>query len=47
MRYVLSVARHYLTGKLTTEHAVYAMRERPVAVASKGKTWIIDASFEV
>ncbi|HFD3781106.1 TPA: hypothetical protein ACF4EW_002623 [Pseudomonas aeruginosa] len=46
MRYVLSVARHYLTGKLTTEHAVYALRERPVAVASKGKTWVIDPDFE-
>lgn len=46
MRYVLSVARHYLTGKLTTEHAVYALRERPVAVASKGKTWVIDPDFK-
>ncbi|WP_428554694.1 hypothetical protein [Pseudomonas edaphica] len=47
MRYVLSVARHYQTGKLTTEHAVYALRKRPVAVASKGETWVIDPDFEV
>lgn len=46
MRYGLSVARHYLTGNLTTEHAIYALRKRPVAVASKGKTWIIDPDFE-
>lgn len=25
MRYVLSVARHYLTGKLKIEHTVYAL----------------------
>lgn len=47
MLYVLSVARHYLTGKLATKHAVYALRERPVAVASKGKIWVIDPTFEV
>lgn len=47
MRYVISVAHHYLTGKLSTEHAVYALRERPSAVASKGKTWVIDPDFEV
>lgn len=46
MRYVLSVARHYLTGKLTGKHAAYALRERPVAVASKGKTWVIDPDFK-
>ncbi|RMV73321.1 hypothetical protein ALP05_01486 [Pseudomonas caricapapayae] len=46
MRYVLSVARHYLTGKLTGKHAAYALRKRPVAVASKGKTWVIDPDFE-
>ncbi|WP_267907239.1 hypothetical protein [Pseudomonas veronii] len=42
-----SVARHYLTGKLTARHAIYAIREKPVAVASKGKTWVIDPDFEV
>lgn len=42
MRYAFSVARHYLTGKLTIGHAVYALRERPVAVSSKGKTWVIE-----
>lgn len=47
MRYVLHVARHYLSGNLTAEHAIYAMRKRPVAVVSKGKTWIIDPDFEV
>ena len=47
MNYVLSVVRHYLTGKLTIAHAVYVLRERPVAVTSKGKTWIVDPEFEV
>jgi len=47
MRYALSVARHFLTSKLTTEHAVYALRKRPVAVVSKGKTLVIDSDFEV
>ncbi|HCF5567428.1 TPA: hypothetical protein NIH00_006029 [Pseudomonas aeruginosa] len=46
MRYVLSVASHYLTGKLTTGNALYALRERPVAVPSKGKTWVIDPDFK-
>jgi len=46
MRYMLSVARHYLFGKLTTGHAVYALRERPVAVSSKGTTWVIDPDFK-
>ena len=47
MQYILSVASHYLTGKLTTEHAVYALRMRPAAVISKGKTWVIDPDFKV
>lgn len=47
MRYVLSVVQHCLAGKLTTKDAVYALRERPVAVASKGKTWVIDPDFKV
>jgi hypothetical protein len=47
MRYVFSVVRHFLTGKLTVQHALYALRERPVAVASKGTTWVIDPDFEV
>lgn len=46
MLYVLSVARHYLTGKLTTQHAVHPLYKRPVAVASKGKTWVIDPAFK-
>jgi hypothetical protein len=46
MQYVLSVAYHYLTGKLTTGHALYALREKPVAVSSKGKTWVIDPAFK-
>lgn len=46
MRYVLSVALHYLTGKLTARHAIYAIRVRPVAVASRGKIWVIDPSFK-
>jgi len=47
MRYILSVAQHVLAGKLTIRHAIYALRVRPVAVASKGLTWIIDPTFEV
>lgn len=47
MRYLLSVARHFLTGKLTARHALYALRKRPAAVASKGRTWVIDPDFEV
>jgi hypothetical protein len=47
MRYALSVAKHYLTGKLTTMHAVYALRVRPVAIASKGQVWVIDPAFRV
>lgn len=47
MRYVLSVVRHYLTGKLSTRHAIYALSQRPVAVVSKGKTWVIDPDLEV
>lgn len=47
MRYILSVAQHVLAGKLTIRHAIYALRVRPVAVASKGQTWIIDPTFEV
>ncbi|WP_456017485.1 hypothetical protein [Pseudomonas fluorescens] len=35
MRDVLNVARHFLTGKLPTEHAVNALRGRPMA--SNGK----------
>jgi hypothetical protein len=47
MRYILSVAQHFLTGKLTFRHAIYALRVKPVAVTSKGKTWIIDPDFKV
>ncbi|MDU4254587.1 hypothetical protein [Pseudomonas sp.] len=45
MRYVLSVAKHYLNGCLTTRDAIYALRKRPIAVASKGGTWVIDPDF--
>lgn len=37
MRYLLSVAWHFLSGKLTLRHAIYALRVRPVAVISKGR----------
>ncbi len=47
MRYVLSVAKHYLTGKITITHATYALRVRPVAVASKGQIWVIAPDFEI
>lgn len=47
MKYVLNVACYYLAGKLTTRHVLYALRVRPVAVISKGKTWIIDPDFDV
>lgn len=45
MRYMLSVAQHVLAGKLTIRHAIYALRVKPAAVTSKGKTWIIDPNF--
>lgn len=38
--------QHYLTGRLTTKLTVYALRERPVAVASKGKAWVFDPEFK-
>ncbi|CAM5359796.1 hypothetical protein SSTU70S_05583 [Stutzerimonas stutzeri] len=47
MRYILSVAQHLFTGKLTFAHALYALRVRPIAVVSKGKTWVIEPDFEV
>ncbi len=47
MRYMLSVAQHVLTGKLIIRHAIYVLRVRPVAVTSKGQTWIIDPHFKV
>lgn len=37
MRYTLSVVKHFLAGNLTAMHAIYALRVRPVAVASKGE----------
>ncbi|CAM5334664.1 hypothetical protein SSTU70S_04924 [Stutzerimonas stutzeri] len=45
MRYILSVAQHLFTGKLTFAHALYALRVRPIAVVSKGKTWVIKPDF--
>ena len=36
--------RHW---KLTTKLAIYALRKRPVAVACKGKTWVIDADWKL
>jgi hypothetical protein len=47
MRYMLRVAQHLLSGELTLRHAIYALRVKPVAVTSKGKTWIIDPEFKV
>lgn len=46
MRYVLSVVPHLLTGNLTARHAIYAVRTRPIAVTSKGKTWVIEPDFK-
>ncbi|WP_177328671.1 hypothetical protein [Pseudomonas sp. C5pp] len=46
MRYMLCVVQHYLTGKLTITHAVYALRKMPLAVTSKGKTWVVDPDFK-
>lgn len=36
-----------MTGMLTTFHAIYALRERPIAVARKSKTWVVDPEFKV
>lgn len=47
MRYAFSIATHYLTGKLTARDALHALRRRPIAVASKGKVWIVDPAFAV
>lgn len=47
MRYILSVAQHLFTGKLTFAHALYALRVRPIAVVSKGKSWVVEPDFEV
>lgn len=47
MRYALSVVQHVLARKLTIRHAIYALRVKPVAVSSKGQTWIIDPHFKV
>lgn len=46
MRYILSVIQHVLLGKLTIRHAIYALRIKPVAVTSKGRTWIIDPKWD-
>ena len=42
MRYVISALSHYLSGKITTRHFVYALHKRPPAVISKGRTWVIN-----
>ncbi|SBW84059.1 hypothetical protein PVE_R2G0029 [Pseudomonas veronii 1YdBTEX2] len=42
MRYVISALAHYLSGKITTRHFVYALHKRPPAVISKGRTWVIN-----
>lgn len=47
MRYMLSVLRHYLTGRITGQHALYALHKRPGAVASKGQTYILDPDFDM
>lgn len=45
MRYIISVVQHCWDGKLSFRHALYALRERPIAVTSKGETWVIDPDF--
>lgn len=47
MRYISRVIQHVLLGRLTIRHAIYAFRVKPVAVTSKGQTWIIDPKFSV
>lgn len=47
MRYGISVAMHYLTGKITAHHAIHALRFKPVAVASKGRVWIVEPGFQI
>lgn len=45
MRYIRSALMHFCRGHLTAKHLVYAIRKRPVAVSSKGTSWIIDPDF--
>ena len=47
MRYLLSATKHFLLGKLTIRHFIYALQVKPVAITSKGKTWIIEPAFKV
>lgn len=47
MLYGISVAKHYLTRKITMHHAIHALRFKPVAVASKGRVWIVDPAFQM
>lgn len=42
MRYMVSALSHYLSGKITPRHFVYALHKRAPAVISKGRTWVID-----
>ncbi|WKN23138.1 hypothetical protein [Azotobacter vinelandii] len=46
MAYSFSALLYFMNGKLTWQHLLYALRVRPIAVASKGKTWVIDPGFE-
>jgi len=47
MRYVLSLLKHYIYGKIRFKYVVYGLRKRPVAIISDGVTWVIDPDFEV
>lgn len=42
-----NILRLWATGKIGMRTAVYALREKPVAVAGKGGGYIIDPRFEV
>lgn len=44
--YYLSAVRHLIAGRLTFNHFLYALKERPIVVRSKGNGWVIDPSFE-
>ncbi len=47
MKYLLRVVRYLVTGRLTIRSAIYTLRVKPVAVVSKGVTWIVDPDFKV
>ncbi|MGG2299516.1 hypothetical protein ACSZNZ_22190 [Aeromonas caviae] len=47
MKYTISVLKHFISGHLSLQHTIYALHVRPVAVASRGMTWIVDPDFKM